>query len=204
MNGAESLVRTAEACGVSVCFANPGTTEMPLVAALDASRIRPVLALFEGVVSGAADGYARSAAFNVIGDHARWHLEHDAPLTSDIVSLARPVSGWIRSAASSTSIARDTAEAIAAAGRYPGRIATLIAPANCQWDPAEGPAAPLASASPPAVADDAIRRAAAAMRRGIPTVLFLGGPGLRARSLTAAARLAEKTGCALMCETFPA
>jgi acetolactate synthase-1/2/3 large subunit len=234
MNGAESLVRTAEACGISVCFANPGTTEMPLVAALDSGRIRTVLGLFEGVVSGAADGFARisdspamtllhlgpgfansianfhnarrarSAALNIIGDHATWHLKHDAPLTSDIASLARPVSGWIRSAASSQSIARDTAEAIAAAGRYPGRIATLIAPANCQWDPAEGPASPLAIASQPGVADGAIRRVAAAMRRGIPTVLFLGGPGLRARSLTAAARIAEKTGCALMCETFPA
>jgi len=234
MNGAESLVRTAEACGIKVCFANPGTTEMPLVAALDSSRIRPVLALFEGVVSGAADGYARlsdapamtllhlgpgfansianfhnarrarSAVLSVIGDHATWHLKHDAPLTSDIVSLARPVSGWIRSAASSASIAHDTAEAIAAAGHYPGRVATLIAPANCQWDPAEAAASPIAVAAPPAVPADAVKRAAIAMRRGVPTVLFLGGQGLRARSLTAVARIAEKTGCTLMCETFPA
>ncbi len=235
MNGAESLVRTAKACGVTVCFANPGTTEMPLVAALDSSdRIRPILALFEGVCSGAADGYARmsdspamtllhlgpgfansianfhnarrarSAVFNVIGDHAAWHLQYDAPLTSDIVSLARPVSGWIRSASAAGSLARDTAEAIAAAGRYPGKVATLIVPANCQWDPADRPATPIPAARLPAVPDDAVRRAAELVRRNQPTVLFLGGQGLRARSLTAAARIAEKTGCALMCETFPA
>ncbi|HUY18992.1 MAG TPA: acetolactate synthase large subunit [Candidatus Binataceae bacterium] len=235
MNGAESLVRTAEACGVTVCFANPGTTEMPLVAALDSSeRIRPVLALFEGVCSGAADGYARmadapamtllhlgpgfansianfhnarrarSAVLNVIGDHATWHLQYDAPLTADIVSLARPVSGWVRSAASPAALAGDTAEAIAAAGHYPGKVATLIVPANCQWDAADGPATPLPVAQLPAVPAQAIRQAAELMRRKQPTVLFLGGLGLRARSLTAAARIAEKTGCTLMCETFPA
>ncbi|HTW90041.1 MAG TPA: acetolactate synthase large subunit [Candidatus Binataceae bacterium] len=235
MTGAESLVRTAGACGVRVCFANPGTTEMSLVAALDSSdRIRPVLALFEGVCSGAADGYARmsdapamtllhlgpgfansianfhnarrarSAVFSVIGDHASWHLKHDAPLTSDIVSLARPVSGWVRAASSSRTLARDTAEAIAAAGHYPGRVATLIVPADCQWDPADLPATPIPVAPLPAVPDDVVRHAAELMRRDLPKVLFLGGQGLRARSLAAAARIAEKTGCTLMCETFPA
>lgn len=235
MNGAESLVRTAEACGVKVCFANPGTTEMSLVAALDSSDgIRPVLALFEGVCSGAADGYARmsdapamtllhlgpgfansianfhnarrarSAVFSVIGDHATSHLKYDAPLTSDIVSLARPVSGWVRSASAAGALARDTAEAIAAAGHYPGKIATLIVPANCQWDPADLPAKPIPAAPLPSVPDEAVKRAADLMRRNQPTVLFLGGQGLRARSLAIAARIAEKTGCTLMCETFPA
>src|SRR5208337_2854860 len=140
MNGAESLIRTAIAAGVEVCFANPGTTEMPLVAALDASDgLRPVLGLFEGVCTGAADGYARmtglpaltllhlgpgfangianlhnarrarSPIVNVIGDHATWHAAADAPLTSDIVSLARPVSGWIRSSREARSLARDIA-----------------------------------------------------------------------------------------------
>ena len=127
MNGAEILLRTALAAGVEVCFANPGTTEMPLVAALDAvDGMRAVLGLFEGVCSGAADGYARmmdrpaltlthlgpgfansianlhnarrarSPVVNIIGDQATWHLAADAPLTSDIVSLARPVSAWVR------------------------------------------------------------------------------------------------------------
>src|SRR5437867_12761043 len=62
MNGAESLIRTAIAAGVEVCFANPGTTEMPLVLAIDAiPGIRAILGLFEGVCTGAADGYARMA-----------------------------------------------------------------------------------------------------------------------------------------------
>ncbi|MGA8567289.1 MAG: thiamine pyrophosphate-binding protein, partial [Candidatus Binataceae bacterium] len=151
MNGAESLIQTALNCGVEICFANPGTTEMPLVAALDgANRMRAVLALFEGVVTGAADGYARMAdrpaltlthlgpgfangianlhnarrahspIVNVIGDHATWHLAADAPLTSDIESLARPVSAWVRHSASAGAVAADTAEAIAQAMRPPG------------------------------------------------------------------------------------
>lgn len=235
MNGAESLIRTAQASGVTVCFANPGTTEMPLVAALDATAgIRSILALFEGVCSGAADGYARmtdspamtllhlgpgfansianfhnarrarSAVLNVIGDHATWHLGYDAPLTSDIASLARPVSGWYRSSSSARMVAHDTAEAIAAAGHYPGRIATLVVPADCQWGPADGAAKPLPISELPAVSEDAVSRAAALLRRGTKVVLFLGGQALRERGLQAAARIAGKTGCGLMCETFPA
>ena len=174
MNGAESLIRTALAAGIEVCFANPGTTEMPLVAALDAvGGMRAVLGLFEGVCTGAADGYARMAdkpaltlthlgpgfangianlhnarrarspVVNVIGDQATWHLGADAPLTSDIASLARPVSAWVREVKSAQALARDTAEAVAAAGRAPGRVATLIVPSDCQWNLADGTAAPL-------------------------------------------------------------
>src|ERR1700739_4215029 len=140
MNGAESLVRTAVAAGVEVCFANPGTTEMALVAALDTvDEMRAVLGLFEGWSHGAADGYARmsdkpaltlthlgpgfangianlhnarrarSPIVNLIGDHATWHVGADAPLTSDIVSLATPVSRWIRSVRNSASLAETTA-----------------------------------------------------------------------------------------------
>src|SRR3984885_14235801 len=147
MNGAESLIRTAIAAGVEICFANPGTTEMPLVAALDSVEgLRPILGLFEGVCTGAADGYgrmaekpaltllhlgpgfangianlhnarrARSPIVNLIGDHTTWHVSADSPLTSDIVSLATPDSGWIRSVVNSGSLAESTAEAIAAAG----------------------------------------------------------------------------------------
>src|SRR5215211_709826 len=156
MTGAESLVRTAVDAGVRVCFANPGTTEMGLVKALDAvPGMRPVLALFEGVCSGAADGYARmtdgpalalfhlgpgfanaianlhnarrarAPVVNIIGDQATWHLAADAPLTSDIASLARPVSRWVRSSASADRLAGDVAEAIAAAQSAPGGAATL-------------------------------------------------------------------------------
>ena len=173
MNGAESLIRTAVAAGVDTCFANPGTTEMPLVAALDSIEgMRAVLALFEGVCTGAADGYARmtgkpamtllhlgpglanglanlhnarranSPIVNVIGDQATWHLAADAPLTSDIVSLASPMSGWVREVKSPQALAGDMADAIAASLTPPGKVATLIVPSDCQWDPAGDAAKP--------------------------------------------------------------
>ena len=159
MTGAESLLRTLIAAGLDVCFANPGTTEMPLVRALDeAPGMRAVLCLFEGVCTGAADGYsrmaekpgltllhlgpgfangiaylhdarrARSPIVNLIGDHATWHLPADPPLASDIESLARPVSAWLRRNESAEALAADAAEAVAAASTPPGRIATLIVP----------------------------------------------------------------------------
>ena len=127
MNGAESLVRTLVAGGVDVCFANPGTSEMHFVAALDrVEGMRCVLGLFEGVVTGAADGYfrmkgspastllhlgpglanglanlhnakkANSGIVNIVGQHATYHIEYNAPLTSDIEGLARPMSSWVR------------------------------------------------------------------------------------------------------------
>jgi acetolactate synthase-1/2/3 large subunit len=235
MNGAEALMRTASAAGVEVCFANPGTTEMALVAALDAVEpMRAVLCLFEGVCTGAADGYgrmadkpalallhlgpgfangianlhnarrARSPVVNLIGDHATWHASADAPLTSDIVSLARPVSGWIRTVQSAKSLARDCAEAIAAAGSAPGQVTTLIVPADCQWEESGGPAEPIARSGARAVSAEAVRRAAAALRSASKPVLFLGGMALREPGLRAAARVAAKTGARLICETFPA
>ena len=236
MNGAESLIRTALAAGIEVCFANPGTTEMPLVAALDAVEgMRAVLGLFEGVCTGAADGYARMAdkpaltlthlgpgfangianlhnarrarspVVNVIGDQATWHLAADAPLTSDIASLARPVSGWVREVKSAQALPRDTAEAIAAAGRAPGRVATLIVPSDCQWNTAEGFAAPLKVEEAVQVPASTVGKSAELLRRhGAKAVLFMGAQAIRARGLVAAGRIAAKTGCALMCETFPA
>jgi acetolactate synthase I/II/III large subunit len=234
-NGADSLIRTALEAGVDVCFANPGTTEMPLVAALDAvPGIRAVLGLFEGVCTGAADGYgrmsdrpaltlthlgpgfangianlhnarrARSPVVNVIGDHATWHLASDAPLTADIASLARPVSHWLRKSASAGDIARDTAEAVAAAGHAPGQVATLILPADCQWNPAEGVAPMIKPASAPAVSADAVSRSADLIRMHEgKAALYIGGMALRSRGLKAAGRIAAKTGCRLICETFP-
>jgi acetolactate synthase I/II/III large subunit len=235
MNGAESLVRTAVEAGVEVCFANPGTTEMALVAALDAvDGMRAVLGLFEGVCTGAADGYARMAdkpaltlthlgpgfangianlhnarrarspIVNVIGDQATWHLAADAPLTSDIASLARPVSSWVREVKSAAAIASAVAEAIAASGRTPGRISTLIVPSDCLWDTAAGSAKP--GLPPPLlpVGQDAVHRCAATLKKhGAKCVLFLGTQGMRERGLAAAGRIADKTGCRLVCETFP-
>ncbi|RIK99298.1 MAG: hypothetical protein DCC71_20365, partial [Proteobacteria bacterium] len=205
MNGAEALLRTAIASGVDVCFANPGTTEMPLVAALDrVAGMRSVLALFEGVCTGAADGYgrmadkpaatllhlgpgfangianlhnarrARSPVVNVIGDHATWHLGADAPLTSDIVSLANPVSGWVRAVRRAEDAGSDVAAAIEAALAPPGQVATLIVPADCQWDESPGAAAPARRSAPASVSGDRIERAAQALRAG-GAALYLGG-----------------------------
>jgi acetolactate synthase I/II/III large subunit len=235
MNGAESLMRTLVDAGVDVCFANPGTTEMPMVRAIDeTSGMRAVLCLFEGVCTGAADGYARmtekpgltllhlgpgfangiaylhdarrarSPIINLIGEHATWHLAADAPLTSDIESLARPVSAWLRRNKSAEDLASDVAEAIEAASIKPGRIATLIIPHDYQMDVASGPGIVSAIAPPPKVGASAIDQAAEALRRDEPKVLFLGGYALRERGLKAAARVAAATGCKLMCETFPA
>ena len=147
-SGAKSLVEVFVASGVDVCFANPGTSEMHFVAALDSNpEMRCVLGLFEGVVTGAADGYgrmarkpaatlthlgpglgnglanlhnakkARTPIVNVIGDHATYHRKYDAPLTSDVEGVARPMSNWIRVSQSADSVGYDGAEAVQAAAR---------------------------------------------------------------------------------------
>src|SRR5437588_5588654 len=235
MTGAEAVLQTAAAAGVEVCFANPGTTEMPLVDALDRVRsLRAVLGLFEGVCSGAADGYARmggvpaltllhlgpglanalanlhnarracSAIVNLVGDQATWHRGADAPLTSDIVSLARPVSRWVREARTAAGVAQDAAEAIAAAQESPGGVATLILPADCLGGEVSGPASPISPAPAPRPARDRIEGVAAALRRGTSAGLYLGGHALSARGQLAAGRVAQATGCRLFSETFPA
>ncbi len=164
MNGAESLIRTLVSGGVDVCFANPGTSEMHFVAALDrVPEMHCVLGLFEGVVTGAADGYyrmaqrpaatllhlgpglangianlhnakkARSGIINVVGQHALYHIECDAPLTADIEGLSRPVSDWVKTSESASAIADDTAAAIIAATGPSPVVATLILPADAAW-----------------------------------------------------------------------
>jgi acetolactate synthase-1/2/3 large subunit len=235
MTGARSLLTTAVKAGVEVCFANPGTTEMPLVAALDeVPGVRAILGLFEGVCTGAADGYGRmrglpaltllhlgpgfangianlhnarragTPVVNLVGDHASWHLAADAPLTSDIASLAGPVSGWVRTATSSKRLADDAAEAIAAAIGPPGRVATLIIPADFQW----GEAPPLAAVRLPASSEPpvsgAVDRIAERLRSGARATLLLGSAALTERGQLAAARVAAATGTRLFVETFPA
>ncbi|HKC49994.1 MAG TPA: thiamine pyrophosphate-binding protein, partial [Myxococcota bacterium] len=229
MNGAEALIRTAAAAGVEICFANPGTTEMHLVAALDAAPgIRPVLALFEGVVTGAADGYARmtgrpaltllhlgpgfangianlhnarrasSPIVNLIGDHATWHLAADAPLTSDIESLARPVSRWVRKSTTPGGLAGDTADAVAAARAGAGGVATLIVPADCAWGEAPGPVAAKRFEPRATVAFAAVDVAARSLRSGKPALILLGGDSFSRRGQVAAARIAAKTGARVL------
>src|SRR5215471_15163417 len=191
MNGAESLVRTLVGGGVNVCFANPGTSEMHFVAALDrVAGMRCVLGLFEGVVTGAADGYARMTGHpaatllhlgpgmanglanihnankastpmvNIVGDHATYHRRYDAPLTTDIETAARPFSRWVKTSPDARSVAADGAAAIAAARVPPGQIATLILPADTAWNEGSGPAEVAPAAAPAAVSPEAVAEAA--------------------------------------------
>jgi acetolactate synthase-1/2/3 large subunit len=235
MNGAQALIRTFVNSGVDVCFANPGTSEMHFVAALDdVPEMRAVLALFEGVVTGAADGYARMAGrpaatllhlgpglgngianlhnarrartpiVNVVGDHATNHIAYDSPLTSDIASLARPVSRWFRSTTTPEDLAADAVDAVQAAFGPPGGVATLVVPADVSWKEAGEPTSSRPSAVLATVAHDAVAGAAKALRSGEPAVLLVGGNAVRERGLVAASRVANATGAKLLCETFPA
>ncbi len=232
MNGADALCDTLLAGGVDTCFANPGTSEMHFVAALDRKpRMRCVLGLFEGVVTGAADGYARMAGkpaatllhlgpglanglanlhnarrarspvVNIVGEHATYHIEHDAPLTTDIESLARPMSDWIGRVKGADDVSRDAARAIQEARTAPGRIATLILPADAAWTETRAPLSEVPPATAPArVSQQQIRDAAAAIRSGKRTTLMLSGVALRANALEVAGRIAKATGVRLLAQ----
>ena len=233
MNGAQALVATLAAAGVEVCFANPGTSEMHLVSAFDGEpRIRPILALFEGVVTGAADGYGRMAdkpavtllhlgpgfgngwanlhnarrastpVLNLVGDHATYHAQYDAPLASDVNGLARTVSGWVQSSVSAATAAADGARAVQAALSPPGQIASLILPADTAWNEAQNPAQPLPVLAPATVCDADIATTVEALRRGKRTAILMRGASCRQAGLDAAGRIAEATGARLLVDTF--
>jgi acetolactate synthase I/II/III large subunit len=235
MNGAQALIRTLAGSGVDVCFSNPGTSEMHFVAALDAvPEMRGVLCLFEGVATGAADGYGRMAGrpaaallhlgpglanglanlhnarrartplLAVVGDHATYHKRFDAPLESDIEALADTVSVWVRRSARSADVAADATDGVAAAMRPPGGISTLILPADVSWSEGAEPAPPLPVRPAAPVPDETIRSVARTLRSGEPCVLLIGGPGTRRPGVEAASRIAQATGARLLCETFPA
>ena len=235
MNGAQALIRTLVTSGVDVCFTNPGTSEMHFVAALDdVPEMRGVLALFEGVATGAADGYgrmaerpaatllhlgpglgnglanlhnarrARTPIVNIVGDHALDHQRYDAQLQSDIETVARNVSTWIRSSGSSGEVGADAAEAAAVAVGPPGQIATLVLPADVSWTDGAEPAPPRAPTGPTAPDPTTIAAVAAALRSGEPAALLVGGRAFRGEALVDAARIAAGTGAKLLGETFPA
>src|SRR6476469_2375646 len=180
-------MRTLVDAGITTCFTNPGTSEMHFVAALDSTpEMRAVLALFEGVATGAADGYARMAdkpaatllhlgsglgnglanlhnarkgrvpLLNIVGDHATYHTKYDAQLQSDIETVARNVSSWVRTSQSTEALPGDAAEAIAAALGPPGQVATLILPADVSWSDGAQAAPPPAAPAPPVAGDDVV------------------------------------------------
>jgi acetolactate synthase I/II/III large subunit len=233
-NGAQALIRTLAACGVDTCFTNPGTSEMHFVAALDTvPEVRGVLGLFEGVVTGAADGYARMAGrpaatllhlgpglgnglanlhnarkgkvpvVNIVGDHATYHKRYDAQLESDIETVARNVSPWVRRSGSPADVGRDAAEAVAAATGPPGAVATLILPADVSWGDGGSVASPDPVAARRPADAGVVEAVAKALRSGEPAALFLGGSALRERGLVAASRVANAVGAKLLAETFP-
>jgi acetolactate synthase-1/2/3 large subunit len=232
VNGAQALLTTLVDSGVEVCFANPGTSEMHFVAALDAvPAMRGVLALFEGVAAGAADGYARIAGTPavvllhlgpglgnaianlhnarrakvpvvvVVGDHALTHKDYDAPLESDIDALAGNVSGWVKRSVSPDAVSADVAEAVAAART--GQVATLILPADVSWTAGATVTSRGALTPVESVDAGAVTAAADILRSGAPTVLLTGGDANRLPGLTAAARVASASGARWLCETFP-
>jgi acetolactate synthase-1/2/3 large subunit len=226
LTGAASLLTTLADAGIEVCFANPGTSEMHFVAALGSlPQIRPVLGLFEGCVSGMADGYARvtgkpaltlyhlgtgftnaaanlhnarrakSPIVNVVGDHSTTHKRWDSPLKSDIEALARPMSDWLRMAQSTHTLSGDGAAAIAAARTHPGRIATLILPADIAWSTTHGHASPQPVPSPSPPDPGAIARVANILReRGKTSALIVRAAAGEPRGLKALERICAATG----------
>ena len=235
MNGAQALLNSLVDSDIDTCFANPGTSEMQLVAAIgETAGMRAILCLFEGVVTGAADGYARmadrpaltllhlgaglsnglanlhnarragSAVVNIVGDHATYHLQYDAPLTSDLEGLAAWTSDWSVVARSSHDLPQLGADAVRAAKAGNGAIATLIAPADCAWDETDHTAASVLPAVTSTVPPDNIEQVAQKLADERPAAFFLGGRALREDCLETLGRIAAATGARLLCQTFPA
>ncbi len=235
MNGAQALLRTLVAGGIDTCFMNPGTSEMHFVAALDqVPEMRGVLALFEGVATGAADGYARmtdkpaavllhlgpglgngianlhnarrarTSMVAVVGDHAVYHKPYDAPLESDIDALASNVSGWVRRSLKTAELPADAAAAIHAAYGPPGQVATLILPADVSWSEGAEPVRPAPARRMTPPDERAVSEVSAALRSGQPVGFLVGGSACRADALDKVGAVAAATGARIICETFPA
>jgi acetolactate synthase-1/2/3 large subunit len=233
MNGAESLVHTLLECGVDTCFANPGTSEMHFVAALDRiPGMRCVLGLFEGVVTGAADGYARMAGkpaatllhcgpglanglanlhngkrgrtmmVNCVGDQATYHRPLDPPLAADTEGWARGVSGFVRTAKDAADVGGAAAAAVAAAQTSPGHIATLILPSDTCWRDGGIVAEKRPVPPAPRATKETIAEMARLLRNEKDVVLLLGGNALRQQAVADAHAIAAATGCRVLAENF--
>jgi acetolactate synthase-1/2/3 large subunit len=233
MNGAESVVRSLHKGGVDVCFANPGTSEMQFVDALDRTKLMHcVLGLFEGVVTGAADGYARMAGkpavtllhlapgfanaaanlhnarkarvpmVNLVGDHALRHLEYDAPLSADLHGACVPFSDWVKSGTEAGSFAADAMAALAIAKGTPGRVATLIAPADIGWDQGGQMAGVVASQAPAKLDQGALSAAVAALESGDRTIIIAGNSVVEdVDALALLQGIADRTGADIIAPT---
>ena len=233
MNSADALLKTLISNGLEVVFANPGTSEMHLVAAIDHHpEIRPVLGLFEGVVTGAADGYARMTGkaaanllhlgpglgngfanihnarkartpmLNIVGDHATYHLKYDAPLTSDLDGLAKASSNWVGRSKSPDDLSATGSEAWHQAHKFPGQIATMLVPADCAWGETENLGPVVQNSSPLKVDDREIEKAFIALSSSENAMLFIGGDFLDEESVTLAGKIATAANCRLATDTF--
>ncbi|PPR16119.1 MAG: putative acetolactate synthase large subunit IlvX [Alphaproteobacteria bacterium MarineAlpha9_Bin3] len=231
INGAESLVRTLVHNKVDVCFSNPGTSEMHFVAALDkVPGIRCVLGLFEGVLTGAADGYyrmtgrpastllhlgpglanalasvhnakkAHSGMVNIIGQHTLQHLELESPLTSDIEAIAKPVSHWVKTSKKSEDLSKDGAEAIEQAKKAPGQISSLILPADTAWGKGGEIVQTKNLDTKIKVSQETIKNTAEFLSNGKYSTLLLGGGALTEKASLLAGKIASKTGCGIITE----
>ncbi|MDG2000299.1 MAG: acetolactate synthase large subunit [Alphaproteobacteria bacterium] len=231
MNGAESLVRTLVHNNVDVCFSNPGTSEMHFVGALDkVTGIRCVLGLFEGVITGAADGYfrmsgqpastllhlgpglanglasihnakkANSGMVNIIGQHTLQHLELESPLTSDIEAIAKPMSHWVKTSKKSEELSKDGAEAIENAKKAPGQISSLILPADTAWGEGGDIVKAKDSTYRTKVDKETIQNIAKFLSNGKHSTLLLGGGALTVEATLLAGKISRKTGCGIITE----
>ncbi|WP_249279209.1 acetolactate synthase large subunit [Bordetella genomosp. 5] len=235
MNGAQALVQTLVDAGVTTCFANPGTSEMHFVSALDrVPGMRCVLGLAETVVTGCADGYGRmmgtpaatllhcgpgltnglanlhnakrayTPVVNIVGDHATYHARYDTPLTSDVATLAAPMSCWVRVSRHARDVSDDAVEAVRQSTTAPGGVATLVLPADTAWTESDGPRPPLPAPTPVRADMARIDDAARSLRGGAPALILLGTSALSEAGLHAAWRVAGATGAALRTTTFVA
>lgn len=230
--GAEILLRTLAANGVDTCFINPGTSEMHFVAALDrVPEMRGVLTLFEGVATGAADGYARvagrpaasllhlapglangmanlhnaqkarSPVINIVGEHATTHDGLDAPLSADVEQCARPVSRWVRRVRHADEVAEATQAALAAACGGVPGVATLIVAADASWESVAA-TVPLVAVRPAPTFDDRQVEATVAALAGGSALLLLDGRALADEAVALAAGIAAKCGARVMVPAF--
>ncbi|MDG1883703.1 MAG: acetolactate synthase large subunit, partial [Alphaproteobacteria bacterium] len=197
-------------------------------------KMRSILCLFEGCATGAADGYFRmqrtpastllhlgpglanglanlhnakkasSGIVNIVGEHALDHIKLNAPLTSDIEGIARPVSHWVKTSKSSKEIAIDGAEAIKVAKVNPGQIATLILPGDTAWNEGNEPESVEFKSSSNKVPTDSIQEGIEALQSAKNPLILVGGAALEEKNLIKIAKIADKMNCQIKTDWFNA
>jgi len=234
VDGARALMRTLADSDIDTLFTNPGTSELHLVEAAEATPgLRSVLALFEGTVTGAADGFGRIAGrpaatllhlgpgqangwanlhnarragtpiVSVVGDQATFHQRNDPPLMSDIAAVAKAVHSRVASPLAAGEVSAAARAAVADACSTPGRISTVVMPADVSWSPTDVMAPALPARPPTTVADQRIREIAERVRTGGNRVaMLLGGQACHAAGLLATSRIAAAAGIRVFLDVY--